>query len=115
MLKALFHEFGINPRKFRRPEVSDNETRILQIINHNEEDGGAIKVKMAARFVMTSVEGVRAHKLIQQPFRNWCRQCVMGRFDDIKHMPFENQRAYLVTSIDDTYLTKQIEKTNCVS
>ena len=57
---------------------------------------------------------VRAHMLTHQPYRNWCRHCVRGKADDIKHMRQFGERMYLVMPIDYTYLMKTDENTNPV-
>ena len=51
-----------------------------------DESVKAIEVKIAMRFAMPSADEVKTYQLTDQPYRNWCRHCVMGKADDIRHV-----------------------------
>ena len=53
-------------------------------------------------------------KLCRAMKRNWCRHCVRGKADDVKHVRQDDERMYHVMSVDYTYLTKKGENTNPV-
>ena len=65
-----------------------------------------VKVKVIVAPKLPSAEAIRAHQLTHQSYRGWCRYCVIGRSDDVRHAASGGNREHLVISMDYTYLIK---------
>lgn len=66
----------------------------------------SVKAKVSSKPIMVSPSEIRAHELIRQPYRNWCRYCVMGKASDVKHNRGKVISLYPVLSVDSTYMAQ---------
>ena len=66
------------------------------------EERGASGVKVAHKPVLPNKEEIERLVCLHQPYRSWCRHCVMGRADDAAHKrtPEENEP----NSVDGLYV-----------
>ena len=82
------------PREPIRPHV--RESNDYSIMLSMREPSEQVKVKVANKPVLPSREEVRTHNPTHQPCRSWCRRCVRGKADEIKHTRGDGERIHLV-------------------